>query len=83
MRANTSSTKQFAAKITQAELMVPDWASDFAFHPMGFDLNGAWGPSALCIPDFAVALSSVHDGTSSPPLAPLFPSHFLDDLADE
>jgi hypothetical protein len=31
---------------------------DFAFHPMGFDLNGAWGPSALHILDFTAALSS-------------------------
>jgi hypothetical protein len=32
---------RFAAKITQAQVMVPDWVPDFAFHPMGFDLNGA------------------------------------------
>jgi hypothetical protein len=32
---------RFAAKITQAQLMVPDWVPEFAFHPMGFDLNGA------------------------------------------
>jgi hypothetical protein len=49
---------RFAAKITQVQLMVPDWVPDFASHPMGFDLNGAWGPSALHIPDFTVALSS-------------------------
>jgi hypothetical protein len=30
---------------------------DFAFHPMGFDLNRAWGPSALLILDFTVSLS--------------------------
>jgi hypothetical protein len=45
---------RFAAKITQAQLMVPD----FAFHPMGFDLNGVWGPSVLHILDFTAALSS-------------------------
>jgi hypothetical protein len=49
---------RFAAKITQAQLMVPDWVPDFAFHPMSFDLNGAWGPSALHILDFTAALSS-------------------------
>jgi hypothetical protein len=49
---------RFAAKITQAQLMVPDWVPDFAFHPMGFDLNGTWGPSALHILDFTAALSS-------------------------
>jgi hypothetical protein len=38
--------------------MVPDWVPDFAFNPVGFDLNGAWGPSALHILDFTAALSS-------------------------
>jgi hypothetical protein len=37
---------------------VPDWVLDIAFYPVGFDLNGAWGPSALRILDFAAALSS-------------------------
>jgi hypothetical protein len=49
---------RFAAKKTQAQLMVPDWVPDFAFHPMGFDLNGTWGPSALHILDFTAALGS-------------------------
>jgi hypothetical protein len=31
---------RFAATRAQAQLMVPDWAPDFAFHRMGFDLNG-------------------------------------------
>jgi hypothetical protein len=26
---------RFAAKISQAQLMVPHWVPDFAFHPMG------------------------------------------------
>jgi hypothetical protein len=38
--------------------MVPDWVPDFAFQPMGFDFNGAWGPPALHILDFTSAPSS-------------------------
>jgi hypothetical protein len=49
---------RFPAKRTQAQLLVPDWVPDFAFHPMGFDLNGTWGASALHILDFTAALSS-------------------------
>jgi hypothetical protein len=49
---------RFAVKITQAQLMVPDWVPDFALHPMGFDVNGAWGPSALHILELTAALSS-------------------------
>jgi hypothetical protein len=32
---------------------------DVAFHPMGFDLNGAWSPSSLRILDVTAALSSL------------------------
>jgi hypothetical protein len=35
-----------------------EWVLDFASHPMGFDLNEAWGTSELRIPDCTVALSS-------------------------
>jgi hypothetical protein len=49
---------RFAAKIAQAELVVPHWVPDFAFHPMGFDLNGARGPFTLHILDFTAALGS-------------------------
>jgi hypothetical protein len=38
--------------------MVPDRVPDLAFHPVGFDLSGASGPSALQILDFTAALSS-------------------------
>jgi hypothetical protein len=38
---------RFAAEMPQAQNMVPDWVQDFAFHPMGFDLNGSRGPSIL------------------------------------
>jgi hypothetical protein len=31
---------RFAAKVTQAQLMVSEWVPDFAFHPVGFDRNG-------------------------------------------
>jgi hypothetical protein len=43
---------------TRVRFMVPDWVPDFAFHPKGFDLNGAWGPSALHTLDVTAALSS-------------------------
>jgi hypothetical protein len=33
--------------------------SYFAFHPTGFDLNGAWGRSVLRILDFTVALGAL------------------------
>jgi hypothetical protein len=49
---------RFAAKITQSQLIVPDWVPDFAFHRMGFDLDGAWGPSAQRILNFTAALDS-------------------------
>jgi hypothetical protein len=32
---------RLAAKVAQAQLLAPDWMPDVAFHPMGFDLNGA------------------------------------------
>jgi hypothetical protein len=48
---------RFVAKITQAQLSVPDWLPDIDFHPTGFDINGAWGPSALHILEFTAALS--------------------------
>jgi hypothetical protein len=49
---------QYNDMITPLQLMVPDWVPDFAFHPLGFDLNGAWGPSAPRIPDKTVGLGS-------------------------
>jgi hypothetical protein len=49
---------RFVAEISQAQLVVPDWLPDYAFHPMGFELNGARGPSALHSFDFTAALSS-------------------------
>jgi hypothetical protein len=62
----TRKLTQFAAKVSQAQLLAPDWMPDVAFHPMGFDLNGAWGPSSLRILDVTDALSS-----SCPLLCPL------------
>jgi hypothetical protein len=50
---------RFAAKVAQAQLLAPDWVPDFAFHPSGFDLNGAWGPSSPRILDSTAALSSL------------------------
>jgi hypothetical protein len=49
---------RFAAKIIQSQLIVPDWVPDFAFHRMGFDLDGAWGPPAQRILNFTAALDS-------------------------
>jgi hypothetical protein len=55
----TRKRTRFAAKVAQAQLLAPDRMPDVAFHPMGFDLNGAWGPSSLRILDFTAALSSL------------------------
>jgi hypothetical protein len=55
----TRKRTQFAAKVSQAQVLAPDWMPDVAFHPMGFDLNGAWGPSSLRILDVTDALSSL------------------------
>jgi hypothetical protein len=49
---------RFASKTIQAQLMVPHWVPNLAFHPMGFDLKGAWSPSSLCILDLRVSISS-------------------------
>jgi hypothetical protein len=37
----TRKRTQFAAKVSQAHLLAPDWMPDVAFHPMGFNLNGS------------------------------------------
>jgi hypothetical protein len=55
----TRKRTRFAAKVAPAQLLAPDWMPDVAFHPMGFNLNGAWGPSSLRILDFTAALSSL------------------------
>jgi hypothetical protein len=36
---------RFAAKIAQAQLVVPDWVPDFAFHPNGFRSQWCMGPA--------------------------------------
>jgi hypothetical protein len=48
----------FVAKITQAQLLRPDWVPEFAFHPIGFDLNAGRDPSVQRILDLTVALYS-------------------------
>jgi hypothetical protein len=49
---------RLAAKITQAQLIKPDWVPNSAFHPVGFDLSVAWGPSALRLLGSIAALIS-------------------------
>jgi hypothetical protein len=49
---------------------------DVAFHPMGFDLNGAWGL-------YSCPRLFVHYGTSSTRQATLGPSLLAHDLAYE
>jgi hypothetical protein len=46
---------RLAAKLTQEQLMVPDWVPCFAFHPVSFDR--ASGTSSLRILDFTAVLS--------------------------
>jgi hypothetical protein len=50
--------KEFIKKVERGAAFAPGWTPDFSFHPMDFDLNGAWGPSALCIVDFPSRLAS-------------------------
>jgi hypothetical protein len=38
--------------------VAPVWTPDLSFHPMGIDLNGAWGPSALRIIEITSRLAS-------------------------
>jgi hypothetical protein len=35
--------KEFIKKVERGAAVAPGWTPDFSFHPMGFDLNGAWG----------------------------------------
>jgi hypothetical protein len=80
----TRKRTQFTAKVAQAQLLAPDGMPDVAFHPMGFDLNGAWGPSSLRIPDVTAGLQLfVHYGTSGTHQAALRPSRLAHDLAVE
>jgi hypothetical protein len=44
--------------VEQGAAVGPGWTPNFSFHPMGFNLNGAWGPSALRIVDFTSRLAS-------------------------
>jgi hypothetical protein len=50
--------KEFIKKVERGAVATPGWTPDFSFHPMGFDLNGAWGPSAFRIVDFTSRLAS-------------------------
>jgi hypothetical protein len=45
-------------KVERGAAVAPVWTPDFSFHPMGIDLNGAWGPSALRIIEFTSRLAS-------------------------
>jgi hypothetical protein len=51
--------KEFIKKVERGAAVAPGWTPDFSFHPMGLDLNGAWGPSALRIVDFTSRLASL------------------------
>jgi hypothetical protein len=50
--------KEFIKKVERDAAVAPGWTPDYSFHPMGFDLNGARGPSALRIVDFTSRLAS-------------------------
>jgi hypothetical protein len=50
--------KEFIKKVERGAAVAPGWTPDFFFHLLAFDLNGAWGPSALRIVDFTSRLAS-------------------------
>jgi hypothetical protein len=50
--------KEFTKKLERGAAVAPGLTADLSFHPIGFDLNGAWGPSALRIVDFTSRLAS-------------------------
>jgi hypothetical protein len=50
--------KELIKKVERGAAVAPGWTPDFSFHPMGFDVNGALGPSALRIVDFTSRLAS-------------------------